>query len=153
GAVGWDWRRDLQRRPIRDVPTLEAWERLLFHSGSANDTTVVLYGDNNNWFAAFAYWLFRLYGHDSVHLMNGGRKKWMDDGRQLSAQRSTYPAAIYRAREMNPTLRALRNEVHGALALSTSALVDVRSPGEFSGELLAPAHLPQEGAQRGGHIP
>src|SRR5262249_795789 len=104
GALGWDWRQDLQRRPVRDIPTREEWERLLSRSGIANDTTVVLYGDNSNWFAAFAYWLFRLYGHDTVRLMNGGRKKWVDEGRELGTQIPSYPSATYRAREMDTSL-------------------------------------------------
>jgi thiosulfate/3-mercaptopyruvate sulfurtransferase len=153
GAVGWDWHKDLQRRPVRDIPTQAEWEALLARSGVGSDTTVVLYGDNNNWFAAFAYWLFKLYGHDDVRLMNGGRKKWLDEHRELSTEASGHAAATYGAKAMDAGLRALRDEVRAALASPATALVDVRSPGEFSGELLAPEHLPQEGAQRGGHIP
>ena len=153
GALGWDWRRDLQRRPVRDIPTREEWERLLSHSGISNDTTVVLYGDNHNWFAAFAYWLFKLYGHQTVRLMNGGRKKWGDEGRDLTPQQPSSPAGAYSAQEPNADLRALRDQVAQALGKDSHALVDVRSPGEYSGELLAPENLPQEGAQRGGHIP
>jgi thiosulfate/3-mercaptopyruvate sulfurtransferase len=153
GAVGWNWKTDLQRRPVRDIPTKEEWEALLGRSGIANDTTVVLYGDNHNWFAAFAYWLFKLYGHDDVRLMNGGRKKWIDEGRELTTEVPRYPAAAYQVRRTDTSLRALRDEVRGALAGPDTALVDVRSPGEYSGQLLAPENLPQEGAQRGGHIP
>jgi thiosulfate/3-mercaptopyruvate sulfurtransferase len=152
GAVGWNWKLDLQRRPVRDLPTEEEWAALLARSGIANGTSVVLYGDNNNWFAAFAYWLFKLHGHDDMRLMNGGRKKWIDEGRALTTEVPNYPAASYRARQMDATLRALRDEVREALADPRGALVDVRSPGEYSGELLAPPNLPQEGAQRGGHI-
>ncbi|HEV2457234.1 MAG TPA: sulfurtransferase [Ktedonobacterales bacterium] len=153
GAVGWNWHTDLQRRPVRDIPSPEEWAALLARSGIANDTTVVLYGDNNNWFAAFAYWLFKLHGHGDVHLMNGGRKKWVDEQRELTTKVSSYPAASYEVGGTDAHLRALRDDVRSALATAGVALVDVRSPGEFSGELLAPEHLPQEGAQRGGHVP
>jgi thiosulfate/3-mercaptopyruvate sulfurtransferase len=153
GAVGWDWRRDLQRRPVRDIPTRDEWAALLGRSGIGNDTTVVLYGDNHNWFAAFAYWLFTLYGHEDVRLMNGGRKKWQDEGRELTTEVPSYPAVTYRAKEPDARLRAHRDDVLASIGRDGGALVDVRSPGEFSGALLAPEHLPQEGAQRGGHIP
>jgi thiosulfate/3-mercaptopyruvate sulfurtransferase len=153
GAVGWNWRTDLQRHPVRDIPPPEEWAALLTRSGISNDTTVVLYGDNNNWFAAFAYWLFKLYGHHDARLMNGGRKKWVDEQRELTTQALGYPPASHDRQGMDAHLRALRDDVRGALATSGIALVDVRSPGEFSGQLLAPENLPQEGAQRGGHIP
>ncbi|HET7095450.1 MAG TPA: rhodanese-like domain-containing protein, partial [Thermomicrobiales bacterium] len=153
GAVGWHWQNDLQRRPMRDIPTREEWEALLSRSGIGNDTKVILYGDNNNWFAAFAYWLFKLYGHDDVSLMNGGRKKWADEGRPLTQAAPRAAAATYRAKAADARLRALRDDVAATLEKGETALVDVRSPQEFSGELLAPANLPQEGAQRGGHIP
>lgn len=153
GALGWNWKTDLQRHPVRDIPTQDEWEALLGRSGITYDTTVVLYGDNNNWFAAFAYWLFKLYGHEDVRLMNGGRKKWVDEGRELTTEMPSYPAASYRVGRTNAGLRALRDEVRAALEGNGTVLVDVRSPGEYSGELLAPANLPQEGAQRGGHIP
>jgi thiosulfate/3-mercaptopyruvate sulfurtransferase len=153
GAAGWNWQVDLQRHPVRDVPTGEEWAALLGRTGIAPETTVVLYGDNNNWFAAFAYWLFKLYGHQNVRLMNGGRKKWMDEQRPLVTSVMANPAASYPVRPVDIGLRALRDDVRDALARRAGALVDVRSPAEFSGELLAPANLPQEGAQRGGHIP
>jgi thiosulfate/3-mercaptopyruvate sulfurtransferase len=153
GAIGWDWRRDLQRRPVRDIPTAEEWSALLSRSGIGNDTTVVLYGDNNNWFAAYTYWLFKLHGHDDVRLMNGGRKKWLDEGRQLTRDVPVYQAASYRAQPADPSLRAFRDDVRAGLTRDGLVLVDVRSPGEYRGELLAPENLPQEGAQRGGHIP
>ena len=153
GAVGWHWQRDLQRRPQRDVPTKLEWETLLSRSGIGNETLVVLYGDNHNWFAAFAYWLFKLYGHRPVCLMNGGRQKWLDEGRDLTTEVPSYPAVPYVATEANRGLRAFRDDVALALGRSDLALVDVRSPKEYSGELLAPENLPQEGAQRGGHIP
>jgi len=138
GAVGWNWKTDLQRRPVRDIPTTGEWAALLARSGVAPDTTVILYGDNNNWFAAFAYWLFRLYGHANVRLMNGGRKKWLDESRELTTDVPAYPATTYPARQMDAGLRALRDDVRAALDRSDCALVDVRSPAECSGELLAP---------------
>lgn len=153
GAVGWNWKKDLQRHPIRDIPAREEWEQLLSGSGIGNDTTVVLYGDNNNWFAAFAYWLFKLYGHRDVRLVDGGRVKWIAENRPTTTDVSTPQAQSYRAQEPDPKLRALRDQVAQSLGKANEALVDVRSPGEFSGELLAPENLPQEGAQRGGHIP
>ena len=153
GAVGWNWRTDLQRHPVRDIPAQAEWEALLARSGITRDITVVLYGDNNNWFAAFAYWLFKLYGHEDARLMNGGRKKWLDERRELTTQAPSYPTVAYVGRPMTMGLRALRDEVRDALATPATALVDVRSPGEFSGQLLAPENLPQEGAQRGGHLP
>lgn len=155
GALGWNWQKDLQRHPVRDIPSKGEWEQLLSRSGISNDTTVILFGDNNNWFAAFAYWLFKLYGHEAskVKLMNGGRKKWVDEGRPLTNAVPSYAATSYRAKEPDLSLRALRDQVREAIGKAGAALVDVRSPGEYSGELLAPANLPQEGAQRGGHIP
>ena len=153
GAVGWHWQNDLQQRPMRDIPTKAEWEALLSRSGIGNGTTVVLYGDNHNWFAAFAYWLFKLYGHDDVRLMNGGRAKWLAEGRETTTDIPTYPATTYRAGEANRSLRAFRDDVQATIDDTGQALVDVRSPAEYSGELLAPANLPQEGAQRGGHVP
>jgi thiosulfate/3-mercaptopyruvate sulfurtransferase len=153
GAVGWHWQNDLQRRPVRDIPTREEWEALLSHAGIGNDTKVILYGDNNNWFAAFAYWLFKLYGHRDVALMNGGRKKWADEGRPLTQAAPQVTPTTYGTKEADSRLRAFRDQVTAALDRADTALVDVRSPKEYSGELLAPENLPQEGAQRGGHIP
>jgi thiosulfate/3-mercaptopyruvate sulfurtransferase len=153
GAVGWNWKSDLQRRPVRDVPTREEWEALLARSGISNNTTVVLYGDNNNWFAAFAYWLFKLYGHDDVRLINGGRKKWLDEGREQTQEAPSVQSTSYTAKNADSALRAFRDDVKETIGDASRNLVDVRSPGEFSGELLAPENLPQEGAQRGGHVP
>ncbi len=153
GAVGWNWKEELQRHPVRDIPTKQEWEALLSRSGIGNDTTVLLYGDNNNWFAAYAYWLFKLYGHDKVHLVDGGRKKWLDEGRDQTTDVPSFPATSYHAQGPNLDLRASRDQVAQTLGHGGYALVDVRSPGEFSGELLAPENMPQEGAQRGGHIP
>ncbi|MDP9350663.1 MAG: sulfurtransferase [Chloroflexota bacterium] len=153
GAVGWNWKTDLQRNPVRDIPSKEEWEQLLSRSGISNDTTILLYGDNNNWFAAFAYWLFKLYGHEDVRLINGGRKKWLDEGRELTTEAPRHESTDYKSKEVDKSLRAFRDQVIQALGQEGQPLVDVRSPGEYSGELLAPENLPQEGAQRGGHIP
>jgi thiosulfate/3-mercaptopyruvate sulfurtransferase len=153
GAFGWDWRADLQRRPVRDIPDQAEWESLLSRSGIDNNDLVVLYGDNNNWFAAFAYWLFKLYGHADVCLMNGGRAKWLAEGRELSTDAARVTPTTFTASPPNLALRAFRNQVASALDRTDIGLIDVRSPKEFSGELLAPENLPQEGAQRGGHIP
>ncbi|MGI3784505.1 MAG: sulfurtransferase [Janthinobacterium lividum] len=151
GAVKLDWKKDLQDPVRRDFVNREQFEALLSERGIATDDTVVLYGGNNNWFAAYAYWYFKLYGHGDVRLLDGGRKKWELDARPLSSETVTRPAAQYKASEPDLSIRAFRDEVIGAIG--TDALVDVRSPDEFAGRLLAPAHLPQEAAQRGGHIP
>jgi thiosulfate/3-mercaptopyruvate sulfurtransferase len=153
GAIGWDWQRDLQRQPERDIPTKGEWEALLSRSGIGSTTLVVFYGDNHNWFAAFAYWLCKLYSHNSVALMNGGRQAWLDEDRPTTTAVPAWPATAYAVTHMNQRLRADRDDVARAMAADATVLVDVRSPAEFSGELLAPANLPQEGAQRGGHIP
>lgn len=153
GAIGWNWRRDTQQMIMRDIPGQGAFEDLMNRSGIGNDTTVILYGDSNNWFATYAFWLLKLYGHEDVRLMNGGRKKWMDEARPTTAESPAIQPARYRARELDITLRAKRDEVLASLGKSKRGLVDVRSAKEYSGELLAPENLPQEGAQRGGHIP
>jgi len=153
GAVALNWFLDLEERPHRDIASRATIERLLGAAGVTADTTIVLYGDNNNWFATYAYWLFRLYGHPDVRVMNGGRKKWMDEGRPMTKESSTYPKVPYQAKEPNANIRALRDHVLQSLRQPGKGLVDVRSPREFSGELLAPENLPQEGAQRGGHVP
>jgi thiosulfate/3-mercaptopyruvate sulfurtransferase len=153
GAVGWDWKHDTQQPIRRDIPDRAGMEQLLSRSGVANGTTVILYGDNNNWFAAFALWLLKLYGHADVRLMNGGRKKWVDEGRPLTTETPRLMQTAYRAGEPDMRIRALRDQVHESLGQPGRGLVDVRAPKEFSGELLAPENLPQEGAQRGGHIP
>jgi thiosulfate/3-mercaptopyruvate sulfurtransferase len=151
GAVKIDWRLDLQDPVRRDFVDKAGFEALLSARGIGNDDQVVLYGGNNNWFAAYAYWYFKLYGHDKVALLDGGRKKWELDGRELSKDEVARPATSYVAQDQDLTLRAFRDEVVNAI--DTKNLVDVRSPDEFSGKLLAPAHLPQEQAQRAGHIP
>ncbi|MCW2804675.1 MAG: thiosulfate/3-mercaptopyruvate sulfurtransferase [Propionibacteriaceae bacterium] len=151
GAIKLDWRTDLQDPVRRDFVNKEQFEKLLSEKGVSNDDTVVLYGGNNNWFAAYAYWYFKLYGHNDVRLLNGGRKKWELEARELSAETVTRPATSYTASEQNLQIRAFRDEV--VEAIGKKSLVDVRSPDEFAGRLLAPAHLPQEQSQRGGHIP
>ncbi|MGY1726226.1 sulfurtransferase [Geodermatophilus sp. SYSU D01062] len=151
GAVKLDWKTDLQDPLRRDFVGREQFEELLSAKGIGNDDTVVLYGGNNNWFAAYAYWYFKLYGHDQVKLLDGGRKKWELDSRPLSADAVARPATQYQAKEPDTSIRAFRDEV--VAAIGQQNLVDVRSPDEFAGKLVAPAHLPQEGAQRPGHIP
>jgi thiosulfate/3-mercaptopyruvate sulfurtransferase len=152
GAVAWDWRKDLQDQTVRDIAPKEALERVLSRSGITPDTTIVLYGDNNNWFAAYAYWALKYYGHDKAKLVNGGRVKWEAEGRKWSDDTPSYPETEYRFKgQPREAFRAYRDEV--LQQLGKAGLVDVRSPKEFSGELLAPENLPQEGAQRGGHIP
>jgi thiosulfate/3-mercaptopyruvate sulfurtransferase len=151
GAVKLDWKTDLQDPLRRDFVDREQFEKLLSEKGVANDDTVVLYGGNNNWFAAYAYWYFKLYGHHDVKLIDGGRKKWELDSRPLSSDVVTRPATQYKASEQDTAIRAFRDEV--IAAIGEKNLVDVRSPDEFAGKLVAPAHLPQEGAQRPGHIP
>jgi thiosulfate/3-mercaptopyruvate sulfurtransferase len=149
-AVRLDWKRDLQDQVRRDFVSKEQFEALLSAKGIANDDTVVLYGGNNNWFASYAYWYFKLYGHDSVKLMDGGRKKWELDSRELVSEQPSRAATSYTAKAPNNDIRAFRDEVVAAIGVKN--LVDVRSPDEFSGKLLAPAHLPQEQSQRPGHV-
>ena len=153
GAVGWNWQSQLQQSVRRDVITKSEMEQLLGSAGVGNDTTIVLYGDNNNWFAAWAFWQIRYYGHGDVKLMNGGRAKWEAEGRPMTTDVPSYAAANYTAQEPNESIRAYRDQVLAGVSAGNIALVDVRAPAEFSGELLAPANLPQEGSQRGGHIP
>jgi thiosulfate/3-mercaptopyruvate sulfurtransferase len=150
-AIKIDWKKDLQDPVRRDFVDRTGFEALLSDRGIANDDTVILYGGNNNWFAAYAYWYFRLYGHNNVVLLDGGRKKWELDSRELSTDVPERPGTTYRAQEQDPSIRAHRDEVIAAIGKAN--LVDVRSPDEFAGRLLAPAHLPQEQAQRAGHIP
>ncbi|MFF0658235.1 MULTISPECIES: sulfurtransferase [Micromonospora] len=151
GAVKLDWRTDLQDQVRRDFVNKSQFEALLSDRGIANDDTVILYGGNNNWFAAYAYWYFKLYGHRDVKLLDGGRKKWELDARPLVTDAVERPKTQYVAQEPDTSIRAFRDEVVDAIG--TKNLVDVRSPDEFAGRLLAPAHLPQEQAQRAGHIP
>ncbi|HJP75606.1 MAG TPA: sulfurtransferase [Pseudonocardiaceae bacterium] len=151
GAVKVDWKQDLQDPVRRDFVDKAGFEKLFSDKGVGNDDKVILYGGNNNWFAAYAYWYFKLYGHDNVRLLDGGRKKWELDGRALSADEVKREATNYTAKEPDTSIRAFRDEV--VAAINTKNLVDVRSPDEFTGKLLAPAHLPQESAQRPGHVP
>ena len=151
GAVKLDWTTDLQDQVRRDFVCKDQFEALLSEKGVSNDDTVVLYGGNNNWFAAYAYWYFKLYGHDNVKLLDGGRKKWELDGRALSDELPKREQTSYKAGEQDKSIRAFRDEV--VEAIGSKNLIDVRSPDEFAGRLLAPAHLPQEQAQRAGHIP
>jgi thiosulfate/3-mercaptopyruvate sulfurtransferase len=150
-AVKIDWKKDLQDPVRRDFVDRAGFEALLSERGISNDDTVVLYGGNNNWFAAYAYWYFKLYGHDKVKLLDGGRKKWELESRELVTDVPQRGATSYHAQEQDTAIRAFRDEV--VAAIGQDNLVDVRSPDEFAGRLLAPAHLPQEQAQRAGHIP
>jgi thiosulfate/3-mercaptopyruvate sulfurtransferase len=151
GAVRLDWTQELQQPEARDIIDREAFSALLSAKGIGNDDTVVLYGGNNNWFAAYAYWMFTLYGHRDVKLLDGGRKKWELDGRELVKDLPDRPAAQYVAQEPDLSIRAFRDEV--VASIGSKNLVDVRSPDEFSGRIKAPAHLPQEQSQRAGHVP
>ena len=151
GAVSFHWRNELQDPVLRDFVDQAQFEKLLGAKGIGNGDLVVLYGGNNNWFAAYAYWYFKVYGHDNVKLMNGGRKKWELEGRELTAEKPAVTATTYTAKAADGSIRALRDEVIDGVG--KTPMVDVRSPDEFSGKLAAPAHLPQEQAQRKGHIP
>ncbi len=151
GAIKLDWTTDLQDQVRRDFVGKQQFEELLSDRGVANDDTVVLYGGNNNWFASYAYWYFKLYGHQDVKLLDGGRKKWELDSRDLVEEVPSRPATQYTAQPQDASIRAFRDEVVAAIGVKN--LVDVRSPDEFSGKLLAPAHLPQEQSQRPGHVP
>ena len=150
-AIKLDWSIDLQDQVRRDAVNKDQFAALLSERGVGNDDTVVLYGGNNNWFAAYAYWYFKLYGHQDVKLLDGGRKKWELESRQLVDEVPTREKTTYVAQEQDLSIRALRDEV--IEAIGTKNLIDVRSPDEYAGRLLAPAHLPQEQAQRAGHIP
>ena len=153
GAVGWNWQSQLQQSVRRDVVSKAEMEELLGNAGVSSDTTVVLYGDNNNWFAAWAFWQIKYYGHNSIQLMNGGRAKWLAEGRSLTTDVPSPAATTYTASDPDESIRAYRDQVLAGVGGGSISLVDVRSPAEFSGELLAPPNLPQEGSQRGGHIP
>lgn len=151
GAIKLNWTTDLQDQVRRDFVSKEQFEALLSDRGIANDQTVVVYGGNNNWFAAYAYWYFKLYGHGDVRLLDGGRKKWELDSRELTTDLPSRATTEYKAQDQDHSIRAFRDEV--VEAIGAQNLIDVRSPDEFAGRLLAPAHLPQEQAQRAGHIP
>jgi len=152
GALDWDWSRQLCDRLRRDILAKPAFEELMARSGIANDTPVILYGDNSNWFAAWAFWQMKLYGHGDVRLMNGGRRKWLEEGRELTIERPQVAPARYAASDPDLALRAFLPEAMAAARDRSAAFVDVRSPDEYSGRILAPPGLP-EGCQRGGHIP
>src|ERR1041384_8007927 len=151
GAIKLDWKTDLQDPIRRDFVNKQQFEALLSARGIGNDDTVILYGGNNNWFAAYAYWYFKLYGHGDVRLLDGGRKRWELDSRELTDEVVKRDATQYAAKAPNLEIRAFRDEVEQAIGVKN--LVDVRSPDEYAGRLLAPAHLPQEQAQRAGHLP
>lgn len=160
GAIRIDWHTELNDPLRRDYLDKEHFEQLMRQKGIANDTTVVFYGDKNNWWACYAFWVFQLFGHDKAKIMNGGRKKWIEENRDLSRDTPEYPTTDYKAKDRDDQrIRAFRDEVRdlldkeGKTLKGGKALVDVRSPGEYSGELLHMADYPQEGAMRGGHIP
>ena len=152
GAIGFDWKQDLQDQVKRDFLGPQEFGELMGSRGISNDHTVLLYGDRNNWFAAYTYWYFKYYGHDDVKLINGPREKWIEEGCETSTEVPQYDAAEFEAKGPDKDIRAWRDEVLDALDEDTK-LVDVRSPQEYSGELIAMAGYEQEGAQRAGHIP
>ena len=152
GAIGFDWKTDLQDQVKRDFLEPEDFGRLFGSRGISNDHQIILYGDRNNWFAAYTYWYLKYYGHDNVKLLNGPRERWISEGRPTTADEPSFPEASFNARPGDDAIRARRDEVLSTLGDSTE-LVDVRSPQEFSGELISPVGYEQEGAQRGGHIP
>src|SRR5918992_6313051 len=153
GAVKLHWRNDLQDPVERDVVDRETFERLLGERGIGNDTTVIIYGDKNNWFAAYAYWYLKTYGHRDVRILDGGRQKWIDEQRELTTETPAPTPQTYRAGQRDESIRAYRDEVREWIEGGGRALVDVRSPGEYAGDLIAPPGYEQEGAQRAGHIP
>jgi thiosulfate/3-mercaptopyruvate sulfurtransferase len=153
GAVKLHWRHDLEDPVERDLVDKETFERILGERGIGNDTTVVLYGDKNNWFAAFAYWYLKIYGHGDVRILDGGRQKWIDERRELTTEVPSTAPQTYRAGERDESIRAYRDQVREWITGGGRALVDVRSPGEYAGDLTAPPGYEQEGAQRAGHIP
>jgi thiosulfate/3-mercaptopyruvate sulfurtransferase len=152
GAIGFDWRKDLQDRVRRDFLAPQAFGELFGSHGISNEHTIVLYGDRNNWFAAYTYWYLRYYGHEKVLLLNGPREKWISDGRPTSTEVPSYAAVSFTAKPGDEQIRARRDEVLAAIDAPTK-LVDVRSPAEFAGEIISPQGYEQEGAQRAGHIP
>jgi thiosulfate/3-mercaptopyruvate sulfurtransferase len=153
GAVKLHWRDDLQDPVERDIVDKETFERVLGERGIGNDTSVILYGDKNNWFAAYAYWYLKVYGHGDVRILDGGRQKWIDEGRELTTDAPSPAAQSYTAQDRDESIRAYRDQVREGLERGSASLVDVRSPGEYAGDLIAPPGYEQEGAQRAGHIP
>jgi thiosulfate/3-mercaptopyruvate sulfurtransferase len=152
-AVKLHWRDDLQDPVERDIVDEGTFERLLGERGIGNDTTIVVYGDKNNWFAAYAYWYVKIYGHGDVRILDGGRQKWIDEGREITTDVPSPAWKTYKAKERDESIRAYRDQVRGWIGADDRALVDVRSPGEYAGDLIAPPGYEQEGAQRAGHIP
>ena len=153
GAVGWNWQSQLQQGMVRDLIDKEGMQKLLSDSGISNSTTVILYGDNNNWFACWAFWQLKYYGHQDVRIMNGGRIKWELEGKPFVETKTEVDSVPYSAKDPDESLRAYRDQILKALSESVISLVDVRSPDEYSGLLFAPENVPQEGSQRAGHIP
>jgi len=153
GAVKLHWREDLQDPVERDLVERPVFEQLLAERGVSNDTTIVLYGDKNNWFAAYAYWYLKIYGHDDVRIIDGGRQKWIDEDRELTTDAPSPERGEYTAKERDESIRAYRDPVRDGIGSDSKALVDVRSPQEYAGDLIAPPGYEQEGAQRAGHIP
>jgi thiosulfate/3-mercaptopyruvate sulfurtransferase len=153
GSVKLDWLVDVQDPVARDFVDKAGFEQLMARWGIANDTTVIFYGDKNNWYACYSFWLFKYYGHEDARVMNGGRQKWIDEGRELTRDVPQHSAASYTAKEPNASIRAFRQDVEAVLGKSGNALVDVRSPQEYRGEVIHMMGYPQEGAQRAGHIP
>ena len=153
GAVGWNWQSQLQQGMVRDLIDKEGMQKLLSDSGISNSTTVILYGDNNNWFACWAFWQLKYYGHQDVRIMNGGRIKWELEGKPFVETKTEVDSVPYLAKDPDESLRAYRDQILKALSESVISLVDVRSPDEYTGLLFAPENVPQEGSQRAGHIP
>ncbi len=152
GAVKLDWHVDVQNPLSRDFVDKAGFEKLMSSWGIANDTTVVFYGDRNNWYACYSFWLFKYYGHQDARVMNGGRQKWIDEGRELTREAPQVQPTQYTAREPDASIRAFRRDVEDILGKPGTALVDVRSPQEYTGEVIHMLGYPQEGAQRGGHV-
>jgi thiosulfate/3-mercaptopyruvate sulfurtransferase len=152
GAAGWNWKTELQDQLLRTIASKNDFEALLSRSGINKDTTIILYGDNNNWFAAWAYWLLKYYGHEDVRILNGGRKKWEDENRELTTDNPSFEPTGYQISGINKEFRAFRDDVARTLGSQAHGLVDVRSPDEFTGKILAPPGL-DELSQRAGHIP
>jgi thiosulfate/3-mercaptopyruvate sulfurtransferase len=153
GAIKLHWREDLQDPLERDLIDKDAFEQLMGRSGISNDSTLILYGDRNNWFAAYAYWYLKIYGHEDVRILDGGRQKWIDENRTLSTDPVAPEPAAYTAQDRDESIRTYRDEVRESIGGEGRELVDVRSPQEYAGELISPPGYEQEGAQRAGHIP
>ena len=153
GAVKLHWRDDLQDPVERDLVEKDEFERLMGSLGISNDTTLVVYGDKNNWFAAYAYWYLKIYGHNDVRILDGGRQKWIDENRELTTDPPQVQQTSYSAQDRDESIRIYRDAVRDAIGAKDKALVDVRSPQEYAGDLIAPPGYEQEGAQRAGHIP